>query len=297
MPLSLPALALTAALTAALAAAGDEVHTVDVAGAARTYKIHVPAELGSDVRAPLVVVLHGGGGNADAIAENSGMSPKADREKFIVAYPQGVGRQAGAYTWNASHCCAFAMTEHAPDVEFIGKLLDDIERLHRVDSKKIYITGMSNGGMMAYRILGAMADRIAAAGIVAGAMFADQPKPSRPVAMVMFHGSADPVVPFNGGTSPNATVAQSMNAPFLPVKSAFDFWSKQDGCQGEISETTTAAFTKQSQESCRAGAAVILYVIHDGGHAWPGGLRGATGTPAISATDVMWTFFAAHAQP
>ncbi len=165
-----------------LAFSDDAAHTIDVAGTARSYKLHVPASVAADAHAPLVVVLHGGGGNANAIAQNSQFSEKADREKFIVAYPEGVGRQPNAYTWNAGHCCAFAMTSHSPDIEFLTRLLDDIAKVHPIDVKRIYFCGMSNGGMMTYRLLGSIANRIAAAGIVSGAMFARsaQTLPARP---------------------------------------------------------------------------------------------------------------------
>jgi len=291
-------LALSCCLSAVTALAlDDQQGTVDVAGAPRHYKIHTPPGLDANVRAPLVLVLHGGGGSAENIANNSGMGPKADREKFVVAYPEGVGRNPGAYTWNASHCCAFAMTTHAPDVDFIAKMLDEIEKTRPIDQKRVYICGMSNGGMMSHRIAAVLADRIAAAGIVSGAIFDDQPKPSHPVPIIMFHGTADPVVPFKGGKSPNETVAASMDAPFLSVQAAFDFWSKHDGCEGAVAESASGTATKRSHESCKDGTAVVLYEIRDGVHAWPGGQRGAVAAGTISATDLMWTFFASHPKP
>jgi polyhydroxybutyrate depolymerase len=276
-----------------LAVADDATHTMDVAGASRTYKLHIPASVAADVRAPLVVVLHGGGGNADAIAQNSQFSEKADREKFIVAYPEGVGRQPNAYTWNAGHCCAFAMTSHSADIEFLTKLLDDIAKVHPIDVKRVYFCGMSNGGMMTYRLLGSIANRIAAAGIVSGAMFADQPKPSEPVPIIIFHGTADPVLPFNGGASPNATVAASVDAPFLSAPAAFDFWSKADGCGG-TGMTQVSRASMYFTEKCGSVMMVQFHEIPDGVHAWPGGVRSPAEDRTLNATDLMWDFFKSH---
>ena len=223
------------------------------------------------------------------------MSPKADREKFIVVYPEGVGRQPRASTWNVSHCCAFAMTQHSPDVEFLTKVLDETEKAFSIDPKRVYFTGMSNGGMMSYRMAGALSSRIAAAGIVSGAMFDDQPNPARPVSMIIFHGTADPVVPFTGGMSTNTMVAASMDAPFWPVKRAFDYWVKEDGCQGEPHESVDGDVTRREIESCRDHTAVVEYEIHGGVHAWPGGTRNPSPGP-LNATDLIWAFFEAHPQ-
>src|SRR5277367_6774471 len=125
--------------------------------------------------------------------------------------------------------------------------------------------------MMSYRMAGALSGRIAAAGIVSGAMFDDQPKPTQPVSMIIFHGVADPTVPFLGGKSTNTTVAASMDAPFWPVKSAFEYWVKQDGCTGEPRETVDGVVTKREMQTCRDRTAVAIYEIRDGVHAWPGG--------------------------
>jgi polyhydroxybutyrate depolymerase len=187
------------------------------------------------------------------------------------------------------------MTQHSPDVEFLTKVLDDVAKAHPIDPKRVYVTGMSNGGMMSYRMAGTLSSRIAAAGIVSGAMFDDQPKPSQPVSMIIFHGTADPTVPFAGGMSTDARVAGSMDAPFWPVKKAFEYWVKEDGCKGEPRESVEGDVTKRDMESCRDHTAVVEYEIHGGVHTWPGGTRNPSPGP-IDATDLIWSFFKTHPQ-
>lgn len=169
-------------------------------GRTRTYKLHVPARVAQGTSAvPLVIMLHGGGGNADNAEMMSGFSRKADREGFIVAYPDGTGGgRAAMYTWNAGHCCGYAMQNKVDDVGFLGALIDQVQRDHRIDPSRVYVTGMSNGGMMSHRAGIGLADRIAAIAPVVGALFGDEATPRSPVSAIIINGMRDESVPYNG---------------------------------------------------------------------------------------------------
>ena len=293
------ALALLAAALPALAQQGDEERSVAVGAATRTYRLHVPA--GAPPGAlPLVVVFHGGGGNARNAAHMSGMDAKADREKFIVAYPNGSGRMKDALlTWNTWQCCGYALDNCSDDVAFVRAMVEAIARDHAIDRKRIFATGMSNGGMMTYRVGCEMADVFAAIAPVAGALDTDDCRPSGPVSLIAFHGKADQHVPFDGGV-PARTVDLRHPRVDKPVAFAIDFWRRQDRCEEAPAREKKGSVLHEAYRCPATSTSVELYAIDGQGHAWPGGEKGIRAgnvdapTTEISATDLMWDFFARH---
>jgi len=293
------ALVLLAAALPALAQQGDEERSVAVGQATRTYRLHVPA--GAPPGAlPLVVVFHGGGGNGRNAAHMSGMDAKADREKFIVAYPNGSGRmQETLLTWNTWQCCGYALDNHADDVAFVRAMIEAIARDHAIDRKRIYATGMSNGGMMTYRVGCEMADVFAAIAPVAGALNTDDCKPTEPVSLIAFHGTADQHVRFDGGV-PTRTVDTRHPRVDKSVAFAIDFWKREDRCKDAPTSDKKGSIRHEAYRCPATGTAVELYTIDGQGHAWPGGEKGIRAgnvdppTTEISATDLMWDFFARH---
>ena len=155
---------------------------------------------------PVVIVFHGGGGSADSVRRQSRMSAKGAAEGFIVVYPQGSGGIAGKLkTWNAGTCCGQAMQHGIDEIAFVAALLDDLQATVAVDRARVYATGISNGGMMAYEVACALADRIAAIAVVAGEMTAlERCRPSRPMPVLVIHGSADRNLPVDGGIGAKA---------------------------------------------------------------------------------------------
>lgn len=297
------ALGLLALLSAAAPAfgqpAGDE-RSVTVGGVARTYVLHVPAGIGVSDAVPLVVVFHGGGGNARNAAHMSGMSAEADKEKFIVAYPNGSGPIAGTLlTWNTWQCCGYALDHKVDDVAFVRAMVEAIARDRPIDRKRIYATGMSNGAMMTYRVGCEMADVFAAIAPVAGALDTDACKPSGAVSLIAFHGKADQHVRFDGGT-PIKNVDFRHTRVDKPVSYAIDFWKRQDRCDEAPKRDTKGNVHHDAYACPLTSTAVELYAIDGQGHAWPGGEMGIRAgnvdvpSSEISATDVMWDFFARH---
>jgi polyhydroxybutyrate depolymerase len=175
---------------------GGQVKTITVRPglARRTARLYVPTSLPKGTRVPLVVVLHGGFGVADGAAKQTGFDAQAERGKFLVVYPQGILR-----SWNAGICCGPAMKNNVDDVRFITTLLDRLEADYRIDTRRVYATGISNGGMMAYRLACEAPDRFAAIAPVAATLTISGCRPPQPVSLLHIHGMEDGNVPFAGG--------------------------------------------------------------------------------------------------
>lgn len=273
------------------------VQNVQVGGASREYLLAAPS--GIDKPVPLVIALHGGGGNAKNITPR--WLDTARREGFAVAFPSGVGRSGDKGTWNAEGCCGYAMTAGSDDIAFIAAMIDDIARTHRIDAARIYVTGLSNGGMLTYRIGAALAPRIAAIAVVSGAMFGGESPPATPLPVLIMHGVQDDIVPFKGGTSPMALVARSQSRPFREVSYAVDFWRRADGCAQTPAVESKGDVTVETYGKCRKGSEVVFYQLNSAGHTWPGPVAANGGLERarydqIDATEVIWRFFSHHAR-
>src|SRR5579859_1407501 len=168
-------------VSAALALTGpawadDEAHSLDFSGLKRSYLLHLPAKAPAGP-VPLVVVLHGGGGTAEGAVKMTGFDAEADASGFIAVYPNGTDKdrpmrvmlgKRGFLTWNAGSCCGYAQQKNIDDVGFIRAVVGDVEKQHAVDPKQVYATGISNGGMMSYRLACKASELFAAIGPVAG---------------------------------------------------------------------------------------------------------------------------------
>ncbi len=289
------------ALPAAAQSPGDAQRSLRVGGLTRTYVVHFPAGRPAGRALPLVVVFHGGGGNAKLAARMSGMSERADREGFIVAYPNGTGPfQSGRLTWNTWVCCGTAYQMRVDDVAFVRAMVQAVAGEYPVDRKRIYATGMSNGGMMAYRVGCEAADLFAAIAPVAGALDTEACNPSGPVSVVAFHGTADQHIRYEGGP-PTAALDRSPRVD-RPVAYAMRFWAWRNDCAPAPARERKGNILHETYACKAPGAGLELYAIEGQGHAWPGGQKGVAASAdapstEISATDVMWEFFARHPKP
>jgi polyhydroxybutyrate depolymerase len=285
------------ALSPLRGSASDDKHpgTLDSAGRTRTYFVHTPPGYDGSEKLPLVMVLHGGGGNAENAEKMSGMSDKADEANFLVVYPDGTGGLADHFhTWNSGNCCGYALKNDVDDVAFLGALIDKLEYEYAVDPQRVFVTGMSNGGMMTYRMGCAAADKIAAIAPVAGSLDVEC-NPSQPVSVIAFHGTADENVPYDGGAG-----KKQIDGPRddKPVSYAMGFWVKRDSCNATPQKSEKGTLRTDSYSGCAAGTEVVLNTIVGQGHAWPGSphLRGIADKPdpTVPATNMMWDFFKAH---
>ncbi len=269
---------------------GNKSGSLDIGGRTRRYFMHAPPAYDGKKPLPLVLVLHGGGQSPESAERMSGMSAKADKEGFLAAYPSGTGRSSRMPTWNSGNCCGYAMQNNVDDVTFLRALIDKLEHDYSVDPRRIFVTGISNGGMMSYRIGCELADKIAAIAPVEGAQNIDC-RPSGPVSVIIFHGSADRLVPFNGGSTPFQIGSKRLDNS---VASAVAFWVKKDGCSPTPKHDENGAAHTDVYSGCKNGTGVALYAIQGGRHSWPGGRISGSSVPA---TDLMWSFFLQHPKP
>lgn len=271
-------------------------HSLQHGGRTRTYTVRAPRSVRPNERLPVVVVLHGGGGSADNAERMTGFTRLVERERLLVVYPDGTSRRGPLRTWNAGHCCAYALEENVDDVGFLVAMLDAIAARHPIDPSRVYMTGMSNGAMMSHRFARERPERVAAIAPVVGALFGDEAPAPGPVAMLAFNGAQDELIPPQGGGTGRGAIGFDDMAT-RPVAEQGTYWAAANGCD-RTPTTSRSGVIQHTVYRCPAGRAVELYLLDDNGHAWPGGQRGnlrADGpSRAMNATDVMWTFFAAH---
>ena len=141
---------------------GDHTRSVEVGSLTRSYIVHVPPSYDGSKPFPMVLGFHGGGSNAEVFIRFSGLNGKADEAGFIAVYPSGTGRLPRMLTWNGGNCCGYAMREKVDDVAFVRVLLDDLAKVAKIDEKRVYATGMSNGAIISYFLASNLSDRIAA---------------------------------------------------------------------------------------------------------------------------------------
>lgn len=278
---------------------GDAEHTVTHGNRKRHYVVHLPKGHDGKKQLPLVLVFHGGMGRPDGVRTQSHMNEVADKFGFMVVYPEGTGITR-LLTFNAGTCCGFAVRERVDDVGFVRHLVEEeLPKHYRVDSQRIYATGISNGGMLCHRLACELSDRIAAIAPIAGGMGVDGPKPRRPVPVIEFHGKKDNNVPFDGGVGKNAV----QPIPHKKIEDVIAWWAKVDNCQEkpvEVQEKDDFIMKRFEPAAGQAGAPVVLYTLPEGGHNWPGGVDTTAhlGTgkliKSVDASSLMWEFFSRH---
>lgn len=292
---------LSTLLTAAPLTPGDYTRTLHHEGQTRSYLVHVPAKYDPKQPTPVVLVFHGAMTDASITVRFTGLNEKSDKEGFIAVYPNGTGRLKRMLTWNGGNCCGSAQLNKVDDVGFIRALLDDLAKVANVDAKRVFATGISNGGILCYRLASELSDRIAAIAPVSGTMGMATCNPKRPVSVMHFHGTDDKFVPIQGG--PGERTLALVN--FFSVDHSIQAWVKADGCPEKpvvadepkkFDDGTTVE--RKTYGPGKDGTEVVLFVIKGGGHAWPGRdfkieFLGKA-TKNISANDLMWEFFKRH---
>jgi polyhydroxybutyrate depolymerase len=259
-------------------------------GEKRKYLLYVPKSYDRSRPTPLVISMHGAGLWGAVQKETSEWNDLADKEGIIVVYPSGVGGK-GVRVWRVD-----PGVEVMKDVRFISELIATLERSYNIDSTRIYANGLSNGGGMSFVLSCALSDRIAAVGLVAAAQTMPWRwcRDKRPVPMIAFHGTADPEVPYNGGSS------WVTPRPFPSTPKWAEKWAGKNRCDPQPTESAVAVdVTRRAYFGCADAADVVLYTVRGGGHTWPGGkplpewFVGRT-TRTIDATRLMWDFFSEH---
>jgi polyhydroxybutyrate depolymerase len=270
---------------------GDSTQTISVGGTSRTFHVYRPAVLSH--RAPLVVVLHGGFGSGTQAEKSYGWDGQADAGQFIVAYPDGLNR-----AWNTGGgCCGKPASNHVDDVGFLSQMVSTLERETAIDHTRVYATGISNGGIMAYS-LACQTTLFAAIGPDSATQLGPCAAPS-PTSVIHIHGTADRTIPYAGG--PGQGHGAAIDGPAVPALNAT--WRQIDRCAPPVVVTTEVVTT--STADCPGGRNVVLITIAGAGHQWPGSspdpaalklLHADPPSSALNATDVIWHFLSQHHQ-
>jgi polyhydroxybutyrate depolymerase len=260
---------------------GDATLSIHSGGLNRTFIVHLTPSYGNQPQA-LVIIYHGYQNTALRTAQRTNMGAEADRAGFIVVFPQGVDNPL---SWNAG-VGAFGPTGDADDVQFTRDLISYFEHNYCVDAHRIYVTGYSLGGGMAYRIACSLSNQIAAFATVAGAFYRIPGgcNPSRPIPVLEIHGQADQFAPYDG----NKYVG------IAAVQTYLNFWLAQDKCNLSSKVIFQRAdVTGQEWSHCANGTVIEHYRISDGGHVWPGSnptLGIGYNSHTIDASVVIWNF-------
>jgi polyhydroxybutyrate depolymerase len=269
----------------------------------RHFLLHIPEGYTASRSFPLVVVLHGAFSTAKEMEKWSGWSQLADREGFIVIYPEGIGILGFLQHWNAGHCCGKAVDDDWNDVAFIEAAIDGTCRKYAVDKRRIYMMGFSNGGMMTYRFAAERSSLLAAAASVSGAINSkaskDQPEwrmpaPERPVPFLIMHGDSDKTVPYEGGKP----LDRKSTREYRSVSDAAEFWiAANKSATGPVrKEEFNGMVIETSWTDSKGGNEVRVCRILNWGHEWPGGpftkaLPKDHPLKDLDAAGIIWRFF------
>jgi polyhydroxybutyrate depolymerase len=279
-----------AVLTLASPAAAEAIRLGD-----RWYDIALPA---NPEGAPLILALHGGGGDPNQFASASGLGRAATAKGYAVAFPAGTGRRGERLlTWNGGYCCGYASRKGVDDIGFLRQVITDAAARFGVDGTGVYLTGMSNGSIMAETFAAKNPALVRAIAGVSGTMDTRQVKVKGPVPILIIHGTADTMVPFEGGQGDNSLT----RTDFASVASVVDAFLAPWGNTSQTSRSidrrddgTSVTVTDHRKD----GATVLrLIAIEGGAHHWPGGRKARLTegkTQEIDANTEILQFFAAN---
>ena len=269
------------------------MRTIEVNGKTREYRLFVPAGMAGK-RLPAFVILHGGYGSAARMENYCGFNSFAAKSGLVAVYPDGVNGH-----WNDGR--VNGQQSSAADISFLRKLIQTLVAEDVADPRQIYLTGISNGGMMALRMACTMPDGIAGIAIVSASQPADATCPSpHPMPAIFFQGTADHVIRFEGG----AIGAHGTHGVVQSHADTVSFWRKENGCgaskgrQTIDREPNDAMRVAVEDFPCPPGQGVEDVIIEGGGHTWPGAPQKLVlkrvlerVSQDIDANQMMWKFF------
>ncbi len=271
-------------------------------GAARTCLVHVPLHKRS-AAAPLVIVFHGGGGTVKGVIKltKQRFNELSDTAGFYVAYPSGLGK-----SWNdfRDDSKAYAHEHGIDDAGFIASLIDRLAAEYPIDTGRVFAAGISNGGLMSYR-LACSVPAVRGIAVVAATHPAGQENkciPSKPVSVMIINGTEDPIMPYDGG---EITLLGTKRGRVISTDETVRYWVRVNKCRGGGEEKLLTdadpgdrtRVKRISYDNCDSGCRVVLYRVEGGGHTWPGGwhymFSGFIGHTSgdFNACDAIWDFF------
>jgi polyhydroxybutyrate depolymerase len=273
------------ALPTSAGGTGVRLRQLSFGGSTRNYRVFSPAAPATGPGLALVVVLGGVGDSAQSMTNATQFDREAATGNFVVAYAE-----PAVPSWSAGFCCAGPESDAVDDVGYLNHLLDQLQHDYHIDQTRVYAVGVSAGAMMAYRWACADAGRIAGVGSVAGAMLPDGCHPVKPLSIIEIHGTADPLVPYDGGAISPAGVA-TQPVPSSPALARQ--WAMLDSCPGAPDVSTQAPVTTTTWSGCASGTAVRLIAVDGAGHTWYTPDFGAV-NGAVDATHQIWSYLSSH---
>ncbi len=273
-----------------------------VGDAERRALVRRPSSAGPEP-APLVLMFHGAGSTAQFAAETTGWCAAAGRHGFVVAFPEGTPAdpsrapefRTNPQAWNDGSGRGHAVRA-ADDVAFTRALLDELGRRMPLDPGRRFVTGFSNGASLAWRLGVELAADLAAIAPVAGHLWLEAPAPARVLPALVIMGGSDPLNPVAGGP---ITTPWGRRTTAPPARRSFDRWRALAGCPGAPAVEEHARWLVERSPGCAGGVPVEFRLVHDLGHAWPGGPRvlpswiGGPASDALDGAEAIWGFFAA----
>jgi polyhydroxybutyrate depolymerase len=268
-------------------------------GQLRTYYLYTPKSYNPNRPMPLVLVFHGSNGTGHSIADVTRFNDLAEKKGFIVVYPDGIN-----HNWRIRRGGFYPKVD---DVSFVAALIDHLKQVRNIDSRKIYATGFSKGGILTQNLACDLPNQIAAFASVAGSLpvpLESSCQPQTPVSMLMINGTNDQSVYYEGDP-------RDQRGALVSIPETIDFWRSQDKC-------TSPAQAQQLPDpkprdrfkvnisrysGCRAGSEVTLMAVVDGGHMWPGGasqdesVKRFNANLGFNASETIWDFFQRHTLP
>lgn len=272
---------------------------IEIDGLTRVYRLQIPVSYTGKDPVPLLFVLHGGGGTGERMANFTGFGDLCEKKGFIAVYPDGYMKN-----WNDARDFLFSKID---DIKFFKFMIKQISEEYKIDSTRIYATGISNGAMMCYTLACNLSDSFAAIAAVAGNLpeKLSQKKPETAVSVLIMNGTRDPLVPYNGGS---IRVFGRERGKVLSTQETVQFWVKVNNCtrkepvirMPDKVKNDDSFVEVESYRNPLNNNEVILYRIEGGGHTWPGGFQylpekiiGKTNRD-IMASDIIWDFFQKH---
>lgn len=277
----------------------DTTVTLNHDGRERRYHLHVPAGAAA-AGAPLLVVLHGGGGNGEQVREATNLAEVGKRAGFVVAFPDGTGPLRGRLlTWNSGGIAVSATDKGVDDVGFLRAVVADIQKRVAIDHRRVFAAGHSNGGMMCHRLAREAADTFVGIAVVEGAMNFTATDPKTPIAVLIVHGTGDDHVRYEGG-APKVAVGRAGDRNDASVQDAIAYYLARNGARG-YPETKQDGKVRIDTYAVASGGGVApaplrVITLEGGGHSWPGGqgkARRIADTPfPFDASRAIVDFFA-----
>lgn len=242
---------------------------ITVHGDERHYISYVPSGYDKNTPIPLVLVLHPGLSNGERFLRVTGMDKTAEKNNFIAVFPDGSARfqGRGRYTWNAGSCCGYAAKKNVDDVGFLRKLVAELKTKYNIDPNRIYATGFSNGGGMAYRLACEASDMVKAIAVVSSSLDVNRCEMSKPVSVLHIHGTADKNNPYYGGYGQGG-VAKVKKAS---TEDSLSTMRRLDHCAAAPQEIKRDDLHYYIY-ACEGESRVVHIKVLEGGHAWPGSI-------------------------